>query len=161
MSPTTHPAAKPPIPSLEPAFEVAVELEAPLEFGNTSTGTRRIINITGGTISHGLDARILPGGADWQRVRDDGTMEIDGRYTALTSDDELLYFQVTGLRTGSPEVLDALRHGEPVDPSAYYFRTSITVETAAPRLAWLQRSLFIASCVREAATVRYTAYRVA
>jgi hypothetical protein len=50
--------------------------------------------------------------------------------------------------------------GEPVDPSEYYFRVAVRLETAAPRLALLERSIFVASAVREADRVSYTAYRV-
>jgi Protein of unknown function (DUF3237) len=64
-----------------------------------------------------------------------------------------------GIRSGPPEVLDALR-GEPVNPSAYYFRVAVYLETSAPRLAALERSIFVASAVRGADSVRYTAYRV-
>ncbi|MEQ6899226.1 DUF3237 domain-containing protein [Microbacterium sp. KR10-403] len=150
----------PPVPTLAPVFDVRVTLEAPLEFGATSAGGRRIIPITGGEITGALEAEILPGGADWQRVRADGSLEIDGRYTARTREGELVYLSVRGLRTGPAEVLAALGHGEDVDPGNYYFRTSVTFEASTPRLAWLQDALFIASCIREARAVRYTAYRV-
>jgi hypothetical protein len=46
-----------------------------------------------------------------------------------------------------------------VDPSEYYFRVEVRLETAAPRLALLERSIFAASAVREADWVSYTAYR--
>ncbi|MBC9944373.1 DUF3237 domain-containing protein [Leucobacter sp. cx-328] len=148
------------VPQLTPVFDVCVDLERPLELGSTRAGTRRIIPIVGGTVSNGLDATILSSGADWQRVRADGTLEIDGRYTAHTADGELLYLTATGIRTGPPEVLAALGRGEAVDPAAYYFRTTVSIETGSADLAWLQRSLFVATCVREAATVRYRTYQV-
>ena len=44
----------------------------------------RGLETTGGRVSGVLDAEILPGGADWQVVRPDGTIEIDTRYSALT-----------------------------------------------------------------------------
>ena len=50
--------------------------------------------------------------------------------------------------------------GEPVDPSEYYFRVGVHLETSAPRLAALERSIFVASAIREADRVYYTAYRV-
>jgi len=58
------------------------------------------------------------------------------------------------------EILDALLRGEPVNPSEYYFRVSVYLETSAPRLAELQRSIFVAAAIRGADSVRYTAYRV-
>ena len=46
-----------------------------------------------------------------------------------------------------PEVLQKLNAGERVDQSLIYFRTAATIETAAPRLQWLARSVFV--CVGE------------
>jgi len=152
--------ATPTVPVLEAAFDVVVDLGPLDDHGMTRAGHRRVIPIVGGRISGGLDAEILPGGADWQVLRADGAVEVDGRYSARTPAGELLYLQVSGVRSGEPAVLEALLRGEAVDPGEYYFRTVVTIETSAAALAHLQHSLFVASCVREAATVRYTAYRV-
>ncbi|MGZ0712648.1 DUF3237 domain-containing protein (plasmid) [Coraliomargarita sp. W4R53] len=150
----------PAVPGLEPAFEVVVRLGAPEDYGTTRAGHRRVIPIIGGEITGAMTASILAGGADWQLVRPDGALEIDGRYCARTADGELVYLQVSGIRSGPPDVLSALLAGNDVDPSAYYFRTVVSIETSSPALAPLQQAVFVASCIREAATVRYTAYRV-
>ncbi|GAA1056254.1 UPF0311 protein [Agromyces luteolus] len=152
--------AAPTVPALEAAFDVVVHVGAVDDYGATRAGHRRVISITGGRITGSITGEILPGGADWQLVRPDGTLEIDGRYSARTDTGDLLYLQVAGVRSGEPAVLESLLRGEPVDPSAYYFRTAVTVETSAPHLADLQRSVFVASCIRDADAVRYTAYRV-
>jgi hypothetical protein len=115
----THP---PTVPGLSPAFDVIVRLGPMADHGLTRAGHRRVIPIVGGRISGALDAEILPGGADWQLVRPDGAIEIDGRYTARTPDGELLYLQVTGVRTGPAEVLAAILQGDDVAPDQYYFR---------------------------------------
>jgi hypothetical protein len=148
------------IPGLEPAFDVRVQLGPLDDYGTTRAGHRRVIPILSGSISGGFTAEILQGGADWQVVRPDGALEIDGRYSARTTDGALLYLRVTGLRTGPAHVLVALLRGDEVDPSQYYFRTNIAIETSAVRYAHLQDCLFVASCVREADAVSYTAYRV-
>ncbi|WP_345801320.1 DUF3237 domain-containing protein [Microbacterium sp. AZCO] len=148
----------PPVPQLEPAFEVVVRLGALEDHGVTRAGHRRVVPITGGTVTGAFDGEILPGGADWQLVRADGSIEIDGRYTARAADGSFLYLHAVGVRSGSPEVLEALLRGEAVDPADYYFRTVVTIESSAhPEF---ERSLYVASCVRDADAVRYTAYRV-
>ncbi|MBT2474929.1 DUF3237 domain-containing protein [Microbacterium sp. ISL-103] len=151
----------PAVPQLAPLFDVVVELGSPHDLGVTRVGHRRIVPILGGTITGAVDAQILPGGADWQRLRADGAIEIDGRYSARTAQGEHLYLQVNGVRSGAPSVLAALGRGEEVSPMEYYFRTSVTVETSSPGLTYLQDTLLVASCVREHSSVRYTAYRVA
>jgi len=156
--------SEPTVPTLEPAFDVVVDLGPIADHGVTRVGHRRVIAILGGSVTGLGDdswtAAIEPGGADWQRVRPDGAMEIDGRYTAVSPAGERIYLQAAGVRTGPADVLAALGRGEDVDPRAYYFRTVVTVETSAPRLQHLQHALFVASCTREADTVRYRAYRV-
>ncbi len=149
-----------PVPALERAFEVAARLGPLEDHGMTRAGHRRVVPIAGGQVSGLLDAEILPGGADWQLVRRDGSIEIDTRYSARTPAGEYIHFRTSGVRSGSPEILEALLRGDPVDPSAYYFRVGVHLETSAPRLAILERSIFVASAVREADRVHYTAYRV-
>ncbi len=124
----------------------------------TRSGHRRIIPVIGGTISGDVTGVIIPGGADWQTVRADGSIEIDGRYSARCDDGVLLYIGAQGVRSGDPAVLEALLRGEDVDPTAYYFRAALTIESA--RKPELERSLYVASYVREANRVRYVAYRV-
>ena len=149
-----------PVPRLEPAFDVTATLGPLEDHGVTRAGHRRVVPITGGLVSGLVDAEILAGGADWQIVRPDGSTEIDTRYSARTPAGEYVHFRTAGVRSGPPAVLDALLRGEPVDPSEYYFRVGVYLETSSPRLAELQRSIFVAAAIRGANSVRYTAYRV-
>jgi hypothetical protein len=155
---TVIPAAS--VPALERAFDVAASLGPLEDHGPTRAGHRRVVPIAGGRVSGLFEAEILPGGADWQLVRPDGGVEIDTRYSARTADGEYVHIRTAGVRSGPPEVLEALLRGAPVDPSEYYFRVAVHLETAAPRLAVLERSIFVASAIREADRVYYTAYRV-
>jgi hypothetical protein len=149
-----------PVPGLEPAFTVDARLGPLEDHGMTRAGHRRVIPVAGGRVSGVLDAEILPGGADWQLVRPDGGIEIDTRYSARTAAGEHVHFRTSGVRSGPPAVLAALLRGEDVDPASYYFRVAVYLETSAPRLAFLERSLFVASAVRGADSVSYVAYRV-
>jgi hypothetical protein len=149
-----------PVPGLEPAFTVDARLGPLEDHGTTRAGHRRVVPIAGGRVVGLFDAEILPGGADWQVVRPDGTVEIDTRYSARTPADEYVHFRTSGVRSGPPPVLAALLRGEDVDPASYYFRVAVYLETSAPRLDFLERSVFVASAVRGADRVAYTAYRV-
>ena len=148
------------MPGLEPAFTVDARLGPLEDHGLTRAGHRRVVPVAGGQVSGLLEAEILPGGADWQLVRPDGAIEIDTRYSARTAAGEYVHFRTSGVRSGPPAVLAALLRGEDVDPASYYFRVAVYLETSAPRLAFLERSLFVASAVRGADSVSYTAYRV-
>ncbi|WP_433728370.1 DUF3237 domain-containing protein [Actinoplanes sp. CA-051413] len=150
----------PAVPGLEPAFEVEARLGALEDHGVTRAGHRRVVPITGGRVTGLFAADILPGGADWQLVRPDGAIEIDTRYSARTADGGHVYIRTFGVRSGRPEVLEALVRGDAVDPSDYYFRLCVRLETSVPALAALEQSVFVASAIREADRVRYAAYRV-
>ena len=69
-------------PSFEYMFRIHASVADPIELGRTPRGLRRIINITGGTVEGPvLSGIILPGGADWQVIREDGTAVLEARYT--------------------------------------------------------------------------------
>ena len=63
-----------------PLFTAEVLLGPVLEVGPTPTGFRRVIPIVGGTVSGGLEGEVLPGGADWNVERPDGSTELWARY---------------------------------------------------------------------------------
>lgn len=136
----------PQAPQLEFAFEVRVEVADPTVVGQLPTGMRRIIDITGGSFEGPqLKGKVLPGGADWQIIREGGFTDIDARYTLRTEDGDLIYVSNVGIRHADPAVMKRLNAGETVDPSEIYFRAVPKFETAAPDLQWLMRSIFVAT----------------
>jgi hypothetical protein len=131
-------------PELRFAFELAVEVHAPLDLGTTQAGHRRVIAIASGVVSGPrFNGRVLPGGADWQILRPDGTADLEARYVIECVDGALISVVNRGVRHGPPDVLARLNQGEPVDPSAYYFRSVASFETSAPQHAWLTRAVVI------------------
>lgn len=136
----------PPQPELEFAFEVRAEVADPMVVGEVPNGLRRIIDIVGGTFEGpDIEGRVVPGGADWQIIREDGFTEVDARYTLETEDGDLIYVSNVGIRHAPPEVMERLNAGEEVDPSRIYFRAVPKFEAAAPELEWLMRSIFVAT----------------
>jgi hypothetical protein len=151
-----------PEPRLDPVFRLDAELADPVDLGDTPLGRRRIIALTAGRAEGpALRADLLPTSADWQVVRPSGTAVGDLRYVLRTDEGALLYVQAHGLRHGPPEVLAALAAGEEVDPKAYTFRTTVTIETADPELAWLNDGVFVAVGGRRPNGVSYDVYLVA
>lgn len=86
-------------------------------------------------------------GADWSRIRADGSGALDVRMCFKTDDDALIYVHWHGLMVFSDENRDyALDFAKPDDPagaSRYYFRTSPQFETADPRYAWMNQIVAI------------------
>ena len=135
-------------PGLVFAFEAQVQVADPVVVADLPSGqTRRIIDILGGTVE-GPEIRgeVLPGGADWQLIRQsDGFTDIDARYTIRTDDGHLIYVSNIGIRHASPEVMSRLNAGEEVDQSLIYFRAIPKFETEAPGLDWLMEHVFVSA----------------
>lgn len=141
--------------------KVEVTLEPARELGDTPLGRRRIIGVTGGTFAGPrLSGRVLPGGADWQVIRADGVAYLDARYTLETGDGALIYVNNKGYRHGPQDVIQRLARGEEIDPALYYMRATPWFETSAPRYAWLNRTICIASGARRAAAVELDFFEV-
>jgi len=133
-------------PGLEFAFELFAEVADPTVVGELPNGTRRIIDILGGEFEGPkLKGKLLPGGADWQLIREDGFTEIDARYTLQTDSGHLIYVTNIGIRHAPPDVMRRLNAGEIVDQSEIYFRAIPKFETAAPELEWMMRSIFVST----------------
>jgi len=147
-------------PPLTHVLHLEVEVGAPVEIGRTPAGIRRVIPITGGTVSGLFDGRILPGGADFQLIRTETETVADAKYVLESDRGELVYVQNLALRTGSAEDIARLSQDLPVDPDRIYFRSTPRFETAAPRLAELTSSVFVGSGVRRPRAVVFDFYRV-
>ena len=131
-------------PELQFAFEIEVEVGAPLDFGQTQSGHRRVVPIQGGRVSGPkLQGRVLQGGADWQILRPDGAADLDARYTIRTDEGALIYVVNRGVRHGPAEVLARMNRGERVEPGSYYFRSVATFETSAAECDWLTRAILL------------------
>lgn len=151
--------------AVAPRFEflarLAVEVGEVISLGTGPLGERRVINIVGGTFEGpGLRGAVLPGGADWQIVRADGTIDLDARYALKDEGGGIVRVVSQGYRHGPPDVLAALARGEHVDPAAYFFRTTMRFETGAPYLDWLNRTIAVAVAERRARQVLLDAHRL-
>jgi hypothetical protein len=145
----------------EPIFTIQAELAPILNLGRTPYGERRVIAITGGSVSgRKLKGLVLPGGADWQIIRGDGAADIQARYTIESDTGARIMVSSDGLRHGPPAIMAKLAQGEAVDPALYYFRTVMRFETADPALDWINRILALARGHREANAVRLDVYEV-
>jgi hypothetical protein len=151
-----------PAPRLTMVYRLDVTLAEPVELGEIANGRRRIVPWVAGAFSGPqLNGRLLAGpNADWQIVLADGTALGDIRYTLETDEGDLLDVRARGVRHGRPEVLARLARGEDVDASEYTFRTWTQIETATPRLDWVNKGVFISVGGRRPGGVSYETYVV-
>ena len=148
-------------PPLEHVLHLEVTVDPPVEIGATPAGHRRVIPITGGTVSGPLmSGRVLPGGADFQLIATGTVTVAEARYVLESDAGERVYVENLGLRTGSAEDIARLRQDLPVDPARIYFRSAPRFETESPRLAVLTSSVFVGSGVRRPTAVVFDFFRV-
>lgn len=147
-------------PPTEFLYEITMDVTV-LDVGPTPGGHRRIVRVEGGTFAGPrLHGDVLPGGGDWVLERADGSRRLDVRVTLRTDDGDLIYASYGGVFHAPPEIAQRLRTGEPVDASAYYFRTAPFFETAAPKYSWLNGILAIGYGRRTAGQVSYSVYAI-
>lgn len=146
-------------PRLEHFCDIVVELGEIKELGEARGGRRRIIPITGGTVTgpH-FTGKVLNIGADWQTVFKDGLAQLDTRYAMETDDGVIIEIINFGFRHGPADVLKRIAAGENVSPDAYYMRTTARLETGDERYAWVNSLLFVGTGARSADKVHMSLF---
>jgi hypothetical protein len=139
---------------------VAQPVEAGLVQGLGTQGKRRIIPISGGSVSGAINGVVLPGGADFQLVLSDTTAELDARYVLQLSDGSHVYVRNRALRRASAADMAALVRGDTVPPERVYFRCAPTFEVENPSLHWMTQSIFIGTGARYPDRVEMSFYEV-
>lgn len=142
-----------------PLMDFEVDVGKPSTVDGGAYG-RRFIPITGGRVSGEYSGVVVPGGADWQIIWPDGRLDLEARYALEIDGHGLVEVLSQGVRHGPPDVLAALGRGEPVDPSLYYFRTSMRFRTAAPGLARLNAMIAVAKGRRDKSVVKLSIFEV-
>jgi hypothetical protein len=145
---------------LEFLFTLSADVGELISLGPCPLGERRVVYITSGTFEGPQLRGQLVGGADWQILRSDGVLELDARYAIRDERGGVIRVVSEGYRHGPPDVMARLARGEEVDPASYYFRTTMRFETGAAELAWLNKTIAVATAERKARRVDVRAYRL-
>jgi hypothetical protein len=125
--PAESPATPEPL-TTEFAYEAIVEIGACVDIGATPHGARRTIPITGGTFEGpAIKGVVLPGGADWQTDRPDGTTELNALYSMRCDDGTVIVVHNSGIASGG------------------YLRTTTRFDAPAGPHDWLNKAQFVGS----------------
>jgi hypothetical protein len=131
-------------------MSLQVLVGAPQKLGAIPIGVRTIVPVPGGAFEGPRLRGKVVSGVDWTLLRPDGVLELELALTLATDDGALIAMRSFGYRHGPPDVIAALGRGEAVDPARYYFRTTPRFETSAPRYAFLNSLLAVATGDRRA-----------
>ena len=99
-----------------------------------------LISIKGGRIVGSISGTILPSGGDWLLPNEDESIQLDIRATCILDDGSLALTAVRGRIEFPPDIVPYLTDSvaaAAIDPSRYYFRTSLRFETASEKYDWL------------------------
>lgn len=141
-------------------FNLSAEVGELISLGAGPLGERRVVYIGTGSFEGPAMRGELIGGADWQILRSDGALELDARYAIREQGGAVIQVLSQGLRHGPPEVMARLARGEDVDPESYFFRTVMRFETGDGKLAWLNKTIAVATAERKARRVELRAWRL-
>jgi len=145
-------------------YEAHVEVAAPIDVGQTPEAHRYIVNITGGWIKGPkISGKILNNGADWIRLRSDGSLLLDIRALVETDDGALIYVAYGGKVRAPVDLLPKIfdfANAHQIDPSQYYFRTQPLFETASPKYAWLNDAVCVGVGTLGHGGVQFSVYEV-
>ncbi len=147
-------------PGLEFLFTLTADVGDIVSMGAAPLGERRVVQITGGRFEGPQMRGEVIGGADWQIVRTDGALDLDARYAIKEARGGIVQVVSQGMRHGPPEVLARLGRGEDVPADQYFFRTIMRFETGAAELAFLNKTIAIATAARKARQVELQAWRL-
>jgi len=124
------------MPTLEHVMTVRATIEASIEMGKTPGGQRRVIPIAGGAFEGaGLKGVVMPGGEDWQLVRDDGVTMLDANYWLRTEDGTIIRVHNAVLTSQQP----ASGGGKPTN----YARSTVRFEAPLGKYDWLNKAIFV------------------
>ena len=123
--------------STELVMELKVNIGAPVTIGESDAGIRRFIPITGGSFEgKEIKGEVMPGGADWQIVRNDGVTEVKAIYAIRTDDGAVIAVDNRGIAANIPATEDGS------SSAMRYTRTRPIFQAPKGKYQWLNERLF-------------------
>ncbi|GLY43178.1 UPF0311 protein [Amycolatopsis sp. NBRC 101858] len=124
----THPEL-----AMDLVARLEVRISEPIDAGMTPAGHRRVIPITGGTVTGPrITGEVLGIGADWSVVRGDGVAVVTAQYLIRTDDGVVLTVTNTGAFTAQG-IVTTPRIEAPEGPYSW-LNDAVLVGTLVPRL---------------------------
>ena len=142
-------------------LDLDVALDRTQNVGQVGSLRRIIVPIDGGRFEGPkLKGTVLPDGADWLSVEQDGSWNVDVRVTLRTDDDALIYMRYAGVLVVKPEYQERFNQREILPYDAYYARTTPRFETASPKYAWINRIIAVANGLRLEKGPKYKVFEI-
>jgi hypothetical protein len=141
----------------EKIMEIGIPLNPPVV-----VGSRAIYSWNEGQVTGMIHGKLLPLGAEFGKMLDNNTYQIDVRAVIETDDKESIYVTYSGYIFTDTETFNLINtgHGAEIDPSKYYFRSNPIFETKSTKYSWLNHtiSVGVGTCTKNG--VMYKVYAV-
>lgn len=125
-----------------PVCTLSMQIDGRVLLGETPEGLRLTGLIAGGTVSGPrLSGRLAKGAADWACIRRDGVLIPEVKLLVETAHG-MVQIAYDGVVDMGPDAYGRFQRGERPG-TIFHPRTAIRMLTAAPELAWVNRSQFI------------------
>ena len=140
---------------------LTVDSRASQLIGKIGGGVRMIAPIAGGSFSGAwLNGKVVPGGADWVFLRDDGVMEIDVRLVLETVESALIYLTYQGRFVASHSVMARLQAGEELSPDEYSLAVTAKLESGHPDFCWLNDAVVVGTGLQSGFSPTYEFFSI-
>jgi hypothetical protein len=128
---------------LRPVCALTMTLGNRVVIGDTPDGIHLTGYLNEGRVSGPrISGRILPGSADWARMRHDGVLEPEVKLIVRTDDEALIQLSYVGLVDMGPEGWRRMARGERPG-RIFHPRTVVRMLSTAPAYGWVNRSQFV------------------
>jgi hypothetical protein len=139
---------------------LTVDFAGMTSIGQTPTGLRRIVPVSGGTFTgERLNGIVLPGN-DWIINRPDGVMVIDVRLTLQTEDGAMIYMTYQGRFFAAPDVMARFAKGVQLEPQEYSLAMTAKFECGDERYAWLNNVVAVGTGEQTATGPVYSIFEI-
>jgi hypothetical protein len=129
-------------------YELEATLDSAIDLGKTPTGNRLIHPVTGGSFKGPkIKGEILPIGADWAVVLENGIKKLDVNIVLKTDDGAIIYVTYNG-------VIHREKDG------SLYYRITPVFETISDKYSWLNHAIAVGIGRRIKGGVAYTVYAI-
>lgn len=126
-----------PLPAFRKLFRAEVLLDDPWPLGEIGTGYSEIVAIRGGRFEGEINGQIMDFGGDWGLLHSESRNIMDTRYLLKTDDDAFISIKCNGRLIMDMDTMQGSGEEGFLDPSDYYFRTTVELTTGASKYKWL------------------------
>lgn len=128
---------------LTPVCALSMSLGNRVVIGDTPDGVHLTAYLNQGRVTGPrISGTILPGSADWARMRHDGVLEPEVKLIVRTDDGALIEMRYAGLVDMGPQGFQHMARGERPG-RIFHPRTVVRMLSTAPAYGWVNRSQFV------------------